>query len=140
MKRAYSTLAAIGASIVAVFSLLVLTQCGFNRPAVNDSAFQKPKIDHANFTASCVSCHEATRPPPVDVIPHGSGQDCAVCHRYITADPIWKSFSQFSHVPAPTACIPCHGSLRPKANPHPDTKADCVSCHAFPKFYPPINK
>ena len=140
MKQANSIKTVVGVVALAALATFTLARCGFNRPAVNDAAFLRPKIDHAKFASSCVSCHETRRPAAVDVTPHGNGQDCADCHRYINEDPLWTSFGQFSHVPAPTACIPCHGSLRPKANPHPDTKADCVGCHAFPRFLPPINQ
>jgi len=140
MRKFYPIPTAALVAVLAVLATFILARCGFNRPAVNEAAFLRPKIDHAKFASNCVSCHEARRPAAIDVTPHGNSQDCADCHRYITEDPLWTSFGQFSHVPAPTACIPCHGSLRPKANPHPDTKADCVGCHAFPRFLPPINQ
>ena len=136
-----SRILALAASGMLLLGLaLGLTQCGFNRPKVDDAKYNVAMIDHANFTTSCIDCHVPDRPAPVDQTPHGNNLDCNTCHRFIAADPQWLSRQQFSHVPAPTSCLSCHGSLRPKAPPHPDTTADCAACHAFPSFLSPINQ
>ena len=115
------------------FILFLAYGCNFSRPAVNNNSWNAPKFDHSNFTTSCSPCHEAERPKPVYQTPHGNGLDCATCHKY-TSDKSWLSHLQYSHIPDPTSCLACHGSLRP-APPHIQS-GDCVSCHHFPSWSP----
>lgn len=118
--------------------LFALTGCGFNTPKVNNAAWYTPQIDHSKFLNTCSPCHESELPPPVYLTSHGYDADCANCHRFTAAldNPTqpWLSHEQYSHVPNPASCLPCHGSLRPGPS-HVQT-GDCVSCHLFPTWSP----
>ncbi|MDP1825906.1 MAG: hypothetical protein Q8L48_21765 [Archangium sp.] len=101
---------------------------------------------------SCLPCHEAERPtfydggwsgPPFDYvtnvkgIPHGDGQDCAVCHRQDAGpQPDWRGGS-FLHGPASrsaTTCVVCHTTQRPTVpvfgfDHSLSGTGDCFGCH-----------
>jgi hypothetical protein len=104
---------------------------------------------HDPKPATCNECHNDNSASAVTnkgrpAAPHpGSNRDCVDCHNY----PAWKPPTQFDHNPTPTSCNQCHdGQLstatkqkgRPIA-PHPANGRDCIDCHSYPDWKPPVS-
>ena len=114
--------------------------CNIQRPGIGSDDYETPKFTHAAFQQECATCHEKDRPAQNadGTAPHGGGKDCVACHKSSDTQSGWAAGVPFTHPPPVTTCLPCHKVDRPVSPPHPTAPADCVSCHRFPSFTPPI--
>ena len=102
-------------------------------PGVGEG-YEKPAFQHALVdTADCASCHEEVRPAPLEEHPHGGGKQCSTCHTPKDDNSGWLPRLEFSHNPAPDACLDCHVQDRPARDSHP-ASGDCAGCHKYPSF------
>jgi hypothetical protein len=111
----------------------------------------KPPIafDHNPLPATCNECHNARSPFAAKqkgrpFVPHPqNNRDCVACHTYSAG---WKPPVTFDHNPLPSSCNTCHEGKDPNAlkqkgrpvAPHPGGGRDCVACHTFPAWNPPV--
>jgi len=127
-----------------------LNECKVCHDVTNPGGFASSTFlttTHPGITVGCEGCHISQFLPlptstanvvkAADHLP--TTQDCDVCH--ITTAP-FKPATNFAHVGISGNCASCHdGSASNFAagaigkaqatNPHPDTTADCGSCHAI---------
>lgn len=124
------------------------TNCGVERPTVENMEFASVAMPHTGDEASCNDCHSRQRPinnlgflglnpdAPFDYTYHNSHLDCINCHNTIPnltrirAD--WAR-GYFMHKTTLTSCADCHSPQRPtrtaNGQTHP-TSGECSQCHA----------
>lgn len=101
--------------------------CGVSRPQVEDRAFALTTFQHAGGITTCLSCHTADRPLPINGFAHYNNEDCSQCH---VPGGLWTQHS-FPHAPTPVSCAQCHEKDRkaPVAGVPHGNGSDCVGCH-----------
>lgn len=101
--------------------------CGVSRPQVEDRAFALTTFQHAGGITTCLSCHTADRPLPINGFVHYNNEDCSQCH---VPGGLWTQHS-FPHAPTPVSCAQCHEKDRkaPVAGVTHGNGSDCVGCH-----------
>ncbi|MBT7608455.1 MAG: hypothetical protein HN576_01785, partial [Bacteriovoracaceae bacterium] len=98
--------------------------------------------NHLPTPTSCAGCHETETRLDRPALPHPATGECITCHQF----PSWTPATQFSHDPKPVSCNGCHEGKSPLADkqkgrpiaPHPQGQRDCIDCHDFPSWGPPI--
>ena len=113
--------------------LFTLTQgCGNKQPKIEpNSPLALPLVNHNKYTGCTTDggCHSLDRPVPnqdLVAVPHGFGQDCVNCHAFANH---WAPI-EYSHIPAPTACLGCHSVKRNGATHM--ALGECARCHTNP--------
>lgn len=120
----------------------LLTAC-LQTPGVTNASRMLASFNHGGVTQGCSSCHEASRPAALmdasgNLVVHGSGLDCGVCHTPQTPSVPWiKTITLVSHNPTPTQCSTCHIHQRPVGpiGPTPQFNhangglGECLLCH-----------
>lgn len=126
-------------SILIFMTLAVLSACGTKQPKVEDETQKNPQssIAHLNLKTGCADCHLDERPAPAEeakIVLHGEAQPCEKCHTWPAFKVINKEIGL--HNPYPTSCLGCHNRAQ-EMSTHV-AFGDCVTCHAFPNWLPPI--